>query len=213
MKNLLYSAFVACSMTLSVALFALCPSPARALTSPEIGSPAPQFTLTDTAGKQHALKDYAGKIVVVEWFNEGCPFVKKHYVGGNMQSLQERYTKQGIVWLSVVSSAPGKQGSLSAEGHNETRKKWNISAAPLLLDEAGSVGKSYGAKTTPHMFIIDAQGKLVYRGAIDSTSSTDADDIPTSKNYVAAALDEILAGKPVSTSSTEPYGCSVKYAS
>jgi peroxiredoxin len=172
---------------------------------------APAFTLTDTNGTEHSLSDFKGKVVVLEWFNEGCPFVKKHYVKGNMQSLQKSYTDKDVVWLNIVSSASGKQGHATADGHNETIKKWEIASTALLMDEDGKVGKAYGAKTTPHMFVINKEGEIVYQGAIDDKRSTNADDIASSKNYVRAALDSLLAGEEIEVSKTNPYGCSVKY--
>jgi peroxiredoxin len=173
---------------------------------------APAFTLTDTNGKEHSLSDFEGKVVVLEWFNQGCPFVKKHYKNGNMQSLQNTYTGKGVVWLTVCSSAPGEQGHMDAAGHNKTIGEWKIQSTAFLMDEDGKVGRAYGAKTTPHMYVIDAGGQIVYQGAIDDKRSTDAADIPDSKNYVRAALDAVLAGEAVETSQTKPYGCSVKYA-
>ena len=173
---------------------------------------APAFTLTDTNGTEHSLSDFAGKTVVLEWFNRGCPFVyKKHYGSGNMQSLQETYTEKGVVWLTICSSAPGKQGHTDAAGHNKTIEEWNVSSTAFLMDEDGTVGKAYGAKTTPHMFVINGEGEIVYQGAIDDKRSTDPNDIPNSENYVRTALDAVLAGEAVETSSTTPYGCSVKY--
>lgn len=172
---------------------------------------APAFTLTDSNGTQHSLADFKGKVVVLEWFNHGCPFVKKHYAKGNMQALQKTYTDKGVVWLAICSSAEGKQGYDTAEGHNKTAKDKGTNATAILIDADGKVGKAYGAKTTPHMYVIDAEGQLVYQGAIDDKRSTSPDDIPGAKNYVAAALDALLAGEGVEVASTVPYGCSVKY--
>jgi len=172
---------------------------------------APAFTLTDTNGTEHSLSDFAGKIVVLEWFNEGCPFVKKHYTKGNMQALQKAYAEKGVVWLRIVSSATGKQGYKSNEEHNATTDKWKVNSTALLVDADGKVGKSYSAKTTPHMFVINAEGAIAYQGAIDDKRSTNADHIPDSKNYVKAALDSLLAGEKVEVARTAPYGCSVKY--
>lgn len=178
----------------------------------EVGQPAPAFTLTDTQGKSHNLADFKGKTVVLEWINHGCPFVVKHYSGGHMQALQKEYTGKGVVWLSICSSAAGKQGAMSAEDWNKTNTEKGAAPSAVLLDTDGKVGQLYGAKTTPHMYLINAEGTLAYAGAIDSIKSTSSDDIPKATNYVKAGLDEILAGKPVSTPSTPPYGCSVKYA-
>lgn len=184
---------------------------ANALQEPSVGSPAPAFTLTDTHGKQHNLADFKGKHVVLEWVNFGCPFVKKHYGSGNMQATQKKAVEKGVVWLSVCSSAEGKQGHMAAADWNEEIAARNMASTAVLIDESGTVGKTYGAKTTPHMYIINPAGVLVYKGAIDDKPSTDQDDIPGARNHVLAALDESLAGKSVSTASTTPYGCSVKY--
>ncbi len=177
-----------------------------------VGQPAPGFTLTDAKGVTHSLADFAGKIVVLEWINHGCPFVQKHYSSKNMQGLQEKYTGQGIVWLSICSSAPGEQGHYSREGWLQQIEKHGMKPSAVLLDESGEVGKLYGARTTPHMYVIDAKGVLAYNGAIDSNSSSNPAVIPTSENYVAAAIAAIQAGKPVEKSTTRPYGCNVKYA-
>jgi peroxiredoxin len=184
---------------------------ANALAEPTVGSPAPAFTLTDTRGKQVKLADFKGKHVVLEWVNFGCPFVKKHYGSGNMQATQKKAVDKGVVWLSVCSSADGKQGHMDAADWNEEIAERKLASTAVLLDESGQVGKTYGAKTTPHMYIVNPDGVLVYKGAIDDKPTTDQDDIPGAKNYVLAALDESMSGKPVSTASTTPYGCSVKY--
>ena len=177
----------------------------------KVGSEAPAFTLTDIAGKKHSLADYKGKFVVLEWFNEGCPFVKKHYTSGNMQKLQQEYTGKDVVWLSIASSAEGQQGYMTPETAPKTISEWNMNATKVLLDHDGKVGKMYGAKTTPHMFVIDKEGKLVYQGAIDSKATANAADLAGAENYVKVALDSTMAGKPVANASTKPYGCSVKY--
>jgi hypothetical protein len=175
------------------------------------GDPAPAFELSDTYGNDRSLGDYQGKWVVLEWVNHGCPFVKKHYSSGNMQALQEKYGGQGIVWLSICSSAKGKQGYYPAgEWNSVTAQKGAVPEA-VLLDPQGVVGRLYNAKTTPHMFVIDPQGTVVYQGAIDDTPSANPADIPTSKNYVSLALDDAIAGRSVAISSTDAYGCSVKY--
>jgi peroxiredoxin len=176
-----------------------------------VGQPAPDFKLTDTTGKSHALADFKGKTVVLEWVNYDCPFVGKHYDSGNMQKLQKTYSGKGVVWLSVNSSAPGKQGNFPADKVNALLEEKGASPTAYLQDANGAVGQAYGAKTTPHMFVIDPAGKLVYAGGIDDKKSTDVADVKTAKNFVSAALDEVLAGKPVTTGSAEPYGCSVKY--
>jgi peroxiredoxin len=179
--------------------------------SPPVGSAAPDFSATDSKGKTQSLAQYKGKYVVLEWFNPECPFVKKHYAPGNMQKLQEEYTGKGVVWLSVDSSAPGKEGSLTPEQAEKKLSEWKGKQTALLLDSDGKVGKAYAAKNTPHMFVINPEGKIVYEGAIDSKATPNSDDIASSTNYVKIALDESLAGKPVSNANTKPYGCSVKY--
>ena len=184
---------------------------AVAVAAPQVGKPAPEFTLTDSDGKPHNLSDFKGKVVVLEWLNHGCPFVKKHYDSGNMQSLQKKYTGQDVVWLSIVSSAHGKQGHMSAEETNKTKAEKNAAPTAVLIDESGTVGKLYNAKVTPELFIIGKDGVLAYAGAIDDKKSTAAEDVKGAKNYVSQALDEVLAGKPVSEPSSTAYGCSVKY--
>lgn len=178
----------------------------------QIGKPAPDFTLKSAEGNDVSLSSFKGKVVVLEWTNSGCPFVQKHYGSGNMQKLQKDATANGVVWLSICSSAPGKQGHLSAAEAADIRAKSGSSATAYLLDEDGKVGQLYGAKRTPEMFVINQDGVLAYHGAIDDKKSPDPADIAGAKNYVAAALSEVLAGKPVTTPSTEAYGCSVKYA-
>ena len=176
-----------------------------------VGQAAPDFSLPDTNGKNHALSDFQGKLVVLEWANHECPFVGKHYNSGNMQNLQKTYTGKGIIWFTIGSSAPGKQGHFPPGTWNELTKTKGASPTAVLLDPEGKVGRLYGAMTTPHMFVVDPKGVLVYQGAIDDIPSTDADDVPKAKNYVQAALDESVTGKNVSTPSTKSYGCSVKY--
>ncbi|MFM8885003.1 MAG: thioredoxin family protein, partial [Chthoniobacterales bacterium] len=183
-----------------------------ALAAPQVGQPAPEFTLTDSNGESHKLSDFKGKLVVLEWLNHGCPFVVKHYGSGNMQKLQKEYTGKDVVWLSIVSSAPGKQGHMSAEDTNKTKEEKGSAATAILLDEDGTAGKLYDAKVTPELYVVDREGTLIYAGAIDSVKSTDAADIDGAKNYVKQALDEALAGKPVSEATTTAYGCGIKYA-
>jgi peroxiredoxin len=178
---------------------------------PPVGSAAPDFSLTDAKGKTHSLLEYKGKYVVLEWFNPECPFVKKHYGSGNMQKLQKEYTGRGIVWLTIDSNAPGSQGSLTPEEAEKIATSWNTHETALLLDPEGKAGRAYGAKNTPNMVIISPEGKITYEGAIDSKASPNPADIPSSTNYVKVALDESLAGKPVSTPQTKPYGCHVTY--
>lgn len=177
----------------------------------KLNESAPDFKLTDSNGSEHSLSDFEGKIVVLEWINFDCPFVKKHYDSKNMQSLQEIYTAKDVVWLAICSSNEGKQGNFSVEEINKRSKNHGTKYIAYLIDEDGKVGKMYGAKTTPHMYIIDKSGLLVYSGGIDDKATTDVDDIKDSKNYVSVALDELLAGKEVSVQSSTPYGCSVKY--
>lgn len=177
----------------------------------KVNQASPAFSLPDTSGKTHSLKKYRGKIVVLEWLNYGCPYVKKHYDSNNMQTLQKKYTAKGIVWLAIVSSAPGKQGYYKARKMAKISRQKKSHASAILLDSTGRVGRKYRAKTTPHMYIINKKGKLVYNGAIDSIKSTDQDDIAKAENYVAKALDAILANKAIAKSTTVPYGCSVKY--
>lgn len=183
-----------------------------AATTAAVGQAAPEFTLSDTKGKNHSLSQYKGKFVVLEWVNFDCPFVKKHYSGGNMQTLQNSYTKKGVVWLSINSSAPNKQGNYSGAQVDAMIKERKAAPTAYLLDPEGTVGHMYGAKATPHMFVVDKGGKLVYAGAIDDISSVDPEDIKKARNYVAEALDASMKGKPVKTASTNAYGCSVKYA-
>lgn len=180
---------------------------------PPVGSTAPDFSLTDAKGKTRSLTEYKGKYVVLEWFNPECPFVKKHYGSGNMQRLQQEYTGKGVVWLTIDSNAPGTEGNLTAEEAEKIMTSWKTHQSALLLDPEGKAGRAYGAKNTPNMVVIDPQGKIAYEGAIDSKATPNPADIPNSTNYVKAALDESLAGKPVTTSQTRPYGCSVKYKS
>jgi peroxiredoxin len=178
----------------------------------QVGSPAPDFTATDTNGKVHHLSEYKGKFVVLEWHNRDCPYTRKHYMSGNMERLQKEWTGKGVVWFTVISSAPGTQGYVTAEDENAYVAKMNASPTAVLLDPEGSLGHLYGAKTTPHMFVINPEGVLIYNGAIDDKPTTDAGDISTARNYVQAALEEAMAGQPVSTPNSRPYGCSVKYA-
>ena len=176
-----------------------------------VGDPAPDFTATDSNGKAQKLSDYKGKFVVLEWTNQGCPYTRKHYESGNMQKLQKEWTQKGVVWFTVVSSAPGAQGYVTAEQENDYVKKVNAAPTAVLLDPKGDLGHMFAAKTTPHMFIIDPSGKLIYNGAIDDHPTTDVSDIGSSKNYVSTALEEAMSGKPIAEAATRPYGCSVKY--
>lgn len=184
---------------------------AAASALPTIDKPAPAFTAVDSNGKSVSLEKFAGKTVVLEWTNDQCPFVRKHYDSGNMQALQKTYTGEDVVWMSVISSAKGKQGYVTGEQANELSKSRGAVPSYVLLDPEGTLGKMYGAKTTPHMYIIDGKGELRYMGAIDSIRSVDPDDIPKATNYVVQAMTELDAGKPVSEPQTRAYGCSIKY--
>lgn len=177
----------------------------------EVGAKAPAFTLTDSNGTSHNLSDFKGKYVVLEWINHGCPFVKKFYGPGKMQELQETWTGKDVVWLTICSSAPGKQGHMTADGWNEKIEATGAKSTALLLDEDGTVGKAYDAKVTPHMYVINPEGTLIYNGAIDSVKSTNPDDIAGATNYVVQAITEAKAGKEVSVPTSAPYGCGVKY--
>lgn len=176
-----------------------------------VDSKAPDFKLMDIQGREVQLEKLKGKWVVLEWFNKGCPFVKKHYDSNNMQSLQKKYIDKGVTWITIISSAEGKQGYESDRETAETAKTLKASPTHILRDTDGKIGKAFIAKTTPHMFIISPEQKIVYQGAIDDNSSSDPADIPTSKNYLSSALDEALQGKSVTVKKSKPYGCSVKY--
>lgn len=201
---------LAFGLLFSVAIVA----PATAQSSQAVvGEQAPAFALEDTEGTTHSLSDYEGQFVVLEWLNFGCPFVGKHYDSGNMQQLQERYTDEGVVWLSIVSSAPGTQGYYPPEEMKEQKDAHDGNMSAILLDSSGEVGKTYGAKVTPHMYIISPEGALLYKGGIDDTPTTDVADIEGATNYVENALDEAMNGEEVSVKTSQPYGCTVKYAS
>ena len=176
-----------------------------------VGEPAPDFAGVDTAGKAHRLADYRGKILVLEWTNHDCPYVRKHYGAGNMQAQQREAATQGVVWLSVISSAPGKQGHVTPAQADELTQTRDAAPHAVILDPQGTIGRAYGAKTTPHMYIIDQTGQLVYMGGIDSIPSANPEDIPRATQYVRLALQELTAGSAVSAPVTRPYGCSVKY--
>ena len=176
-----------------------------------VGQPAPVFSLTDTHGAPRSLSAFKGRWVVLEWSNPECPFVRKHYDSGNMQRLQRTYTARGVTWLTIISSAPGKQGHVSSEQANAIIAQRGAAQTAMLLDPDGAVGRLYGAKTTPHMFIVDPAGVLVYAGAIDDKPSTDPADVATATNYVERALEEADRDQTISIPQTRPYGCSVKY--
>ncbi len=194
----------------SIAALSLAFAPA-ASAAVAAGQSAADFTLTDVNGKSHKLSDFRGKYVVLEWFNSECPFVVKHYGTGNMQDLQSRYTAQGVVWLVINSTNPGHGDFKSPEQSKAVLADWKAAPTALMLDRDGKVGQLYGAKTTPHMWVIDPKGTVIYAGGIDDKRSTNPADVKTAKNFVAAALDEAKAGKPVTVASAPPYGCSVKY--
>jgi hypothetical protein len=193
----------------SLALAILCSLPALAITP---GTTAPNFKGTDSTGAQHTLSQYRGKFVVLEWANQGCPYDQKHYLSGNMESLQRQWTAKGVVWLSVISSAPGQQGHVTPAEENDYLKKMRATPTAAILDPTSTIARLYEAKTTPHMFVIDPTGKLIYQGAIDDKPTTDQNDVKTAHNYLNEALTAAMAGKSVPTASTRPYGCSVKYA-
>ncbi len=198
------------SVLSGIAALLLVASPAAA--APEVGKPAPDFTLNDAYGKQVKLSDLKGKTVVLEWHNPECPFVKKHYESGNMPLLQSSTAEVQVTWLSINSSAAGKQGYIDPAKAEEFLKTYKTYATHYLLDADGKVGKLYEAKTTPHMFVINAEGNIVYMGAIDDKPSADKADLAFAKNYVHNAIANIVAKKPVEVSSSQPYGCNVKYA-
>ena len=197
--------------TILIALTSLAATVVFALDPPPVGSAAPDFSLSNAKGETHSLSQYKGKYVVLEWFNPQCPFVKKHYGSGNMQKLQEEYASKGVVWLTINSSAPGTWGALTPEQTDQKMTEWKMHQTALLLDPEGKTGRAYGAKNTPSMVVINPEGNIIYEGAIDSKPTPDPADIPNSTNYVRAALDESLGGKPVTTAKTKPYGCAVEY--
>ncbi len=214
LKNSLFTVALVSVSVLGVASFNsfLKSDNISAATEVKIGAPAPNFTAVDSNGKNHNLSDFKGKTVVLEWTNHDCPFVKKHYETNNMQKLQKSATSQGVIWLSIISSAPGQQGFVNGAKANELTKSRNAAPTAVILDPDGNLGKLYGARTTPHMFVIAPNGNLAYMGAIDDKPSANKDDVATAKNFVAEALSAIKAGKPVAVATTQPYGCSVKYA-
>ena len=187
------------------------PQAQAAVGNVKVGAPAPAFTATDLRGQTRTLAEFKGKYVVLEWHNQGCPYVKKHYGSGNMQRLQRELTAQGVVWLTVISSAPGKEGNVTQPQEEQYLKDQQASPTDVIFDPDGTLGRTYGAKTTPHMFLIDPQGVVVYQGAIDDKPTYEAADVEGAKNFVRTAYEETKAGKPVTVSTTAPYGCSVKY--
>lgn len=199
------------SLMLGSAALAFTPAVVSATTSPDLGKPAPLFTAVDSNGKSWSLADLKGKVVVLETTNHDCPYVRKHYTSKNMQIQQREAAARGVVWLTVASSATGEQGAVTPAEANELTKSRDAAPAAVLIDPQSKIARAYGATVTPHMYIIDAKGTLVYKGGIDSIPSADTADIPKATQYVRVALDEVLAGKPVTDASTRPYGCSLKY--
>ena len=197
----------------AVAVVAACGGAMPPLQAAKVGEAAPAFTAVDSNGRQHSLADFKGRWVVLEWHNQGCPYVRKHYSSGNMQKLQREWTGKGVVWLTVISSAPGQQGHATGEQANAYVKAQNAAPTAVLLDPQGTMGMAYGARTTPHMYVISPEARLIYNGAIDDKPTTDVGDVPGATNYLSAALTQAMAGQPVTTATTKPYGCSVKYAS
>lgn len=195
----------------TAALLSLVSVAAVAQSAARVNAPAPAFSATDSHDQSHSLDQYKGKYIVLEWHNQGCPFTRKHYESGNMQALQKEWTAKGVVWLTVISSAPGKEGYVTPTQENDYLAKMHAAPTAALLDPEGKVGRLYNAKTTPDMFIIDPQGKLIYSGAIDNRPTADADDVHGADNYVSDALSAAMAGKPVANPYTRAYGCSVKY--
>lgn len=193
------------------AILALLVLPTAVHAEAKTGQAAPAFEVKDASGKTRKLSDLGGRWTVLEWYNKDCPYVKKHYGAGNMQKLQRAYAGKGVTWLTVISSAKGTQGYLDPAAALKNAKEQNSGATAVLIDADGKMGKAYGAKTTPHMFVINPEGKIVYAGAIDDNDSSDPSVIAKSKNHVSAALDEAMSGKKVTVASSRPYGCSVKY--
>jgi peroxiredoxin len=185
--------------------------PTATWASPDLGKPAPAFSATDSNGKTWSLADLKGKVVVLETTNHQCPYVGKHYRSGNMQAQQREATAKGVIWLTVAASAPGEEGFVNASQANELTRSRNAAPTAVLLDPQSKIARAYGATVTPHMYIIDASGTLVYKGGIDSIPSADTADIPKATQYVRVALDQVLNGKQVADASTRPYGCSLKY--
>jgi peroxiredoxin len=177
-----------------------------------VGSQAPNFTATDSHGGTHVLNEYRGKYVVLEWHNHDCPYTRKHYVSGNMEALQKEWTEKGVVWFTVISSAPGQQGYMTDAEENEYLEKMHADPTAVLMDPQGKLGHLFGAKTTPEMYVIDPEGKLIYEGAIDNRPTPDISDIKGADNYLSDALNDAMAGKPIAHPYTRSYGCSVKYA-
>lgn len=206
-------------LVLSILFLAALQQDARATTTPSDGTPihttlanpAPNFTLPSTQGGTHSLSDFRGRYVILEWLNYDCPFVRKHYVAGNMQATQARWTQEGAVWLAIVSSAPGKQGHFPNDVMNRRSEEYAGRQTAILMDEDGQVGRAYGARTTPQMVVISPEGEILYNGAIDNRPSPNPATIEGATNYVNQVMEEVLAGRPISVSATQPYGCAVRY--
>jgi peroxiredoxin len=195
------------SCAVVVAALAIAPSFGQA----RVGDAAPSFSATDSHGQPQSLDKYHGKFVVLEWHNQGCPYTRKHYESGNMQNLQKEWTAKGVAWFTVISSAPGMQGYVTPDQENAYVARTHAAPTAVLLDPQGNLGRLYGARTTPQMFVIDPQGKLIYDGAIDDRPTDNVGDVKGADNYVTDALSAAMAGKPVVKSFTRSYGCSVKY--
>ena len=200
-------------LTAGLVLAGLSTATLGAPAAPHVGSAAPDFSASDSNGKKVSMADFKGKTVVLEWTNDECPFVRKHYGSRAMQDLQAKWTAKGVVWLSVISSAPGEQGYVSGEKANQLTAERGAKPSAVLLDPKGDLGRLYEAKTTPHMFVVKPDGTLAFMGGIDDKPSTKVEDLKTSHNFVDAALTELADGKSVSVATAKPYGCSVKYAS
>jgi len=202
-KRSMHSLMMVAVLLLAAALLAL---------AAKVGEPAPDFTATASNGKTYRLSDYRGKFVVLEWHNNGCPYTRKHYTTDNMQQLQKEWIARGVVWFTIISSSPGKQGYMTASEENDYLAKMHAAPTAALLDPTGAIGHLYDARTTPQMIIIDPQGVVIYDGAIDDRPTADVSDIAGATNYVSAALKQAMEGKPVAIPTTRPYGCSVKYS-
>jgi peroxiredoxin len=202
-----FASRLASSVFFAIALLPLSASPQSA----GVGPPAPEFTATDSRGQTQSLSQYRGKYVVLEWHNQGCPYTRKHYVSGNMQNLQKEWTAKGVVWFTVISSAPGAQGYVTPPQENAYLAQMHAAPTAVLMDPEGKVGRLYNAKTTPQMFVINPEGNVIYAGAIDDKPTPDPEDIRGADNYVTDALTAAMAGKPVGTPYTRSYGCSIKY--
>jgi peroxiredoxin len=211
-RNLLLAGGAGTAMALALGLTCV-PGTADPAAQARIGAPAPAFSLSDSNGKTVALADFKGKTVVLEWTNHDCPYVRKHYGGNAMQALQKKWTGQGVVWLTLISSMPGSQGYVTGPEANKLTADRGAAPTAVLFDPKGTVGRAYGAQTTPHMYVITGDGKLVFMGGIDDKATTRLDDLKTAKNYVDQALEEVKQGKPVSVTTSRPYGCTIKYSS